>query len=79
MACEIYIPNSKETYKEFENHKAAIDNDLGELIWMELPTKKASRVKQSMKGDFTKEDMWNEYFEWLGNTALKFQDTFNKY
>ena len=79
IACEIYIPNSKETYKEFENHRDEIDNSLGRLIWMELPTKKASRIKLTRKGDFTKEDKWNEFFEWLGEAAQNFQDTFNKY
>lgn len=79
LACEIYIPNSKETYMEFENHKAEIDKELGKLIWMELPTKKASRIKQSRKGDFTKEDKWEEYFDWLGDTAIRFQEIFNKY
>ena len=48
-------------------------------IWMELPNKKASRIKQSRKGDFTKEDNWIEYFEWLSKTAILFQETFNKY
>lgn len=79
LACEVYIPNSKETYKEFETQKLAIDNELGKLIWMELPTKKASRIKQSIKGDFAKEANWSEYFDWLSKTAIKFQDTFNKY
>jgi hypothetical protein len=79
LACEVYIPNSKETFKEFENHKTEIDIQLGKLIWMELPTKKASRIKLLRKGDFTKQDKWNEYFEWLGETAIRFQDTFNKY
>ena len=46
---------------------------------MELPNKKASRIKQSRKGDFTKEDNWIEYFEWLSKTAIQFQETFNKY
>jgi len=79
LACEIYIPNSKETYKEFENQKFEIDKEIGELIWMELPTKKASRIKQSKKGDFKKEEKWDDYFGWLANTAMKFQDTFNKF
>ena len=79
LACEIYIPNSKETYKEFEKHKVGIDDELGKLIWMELPTKKASRIKQLRKGDFTKEDKWEEYFDWLGNTAIRFQEIFTKY
>ena len=46
---------------------------------MELPTKKASRIKKKTKGDFTKESKWKEQFNWLGKTAIEFQETFNKY
>lgn len=79
LACEIYIPNSKETFKQFFDNKEQIDNQINDLEWMELPTKKASRIKKKTKGDFKKEEKWDEYFEWLGKTAIEFQDTFNKY
>lgn len=42
-------------------------------------TELKSKSKQSRKGDFTKEDNWIEYFEWLSKTAIQFQETFNKY
>ena len=79
IACEIYIPNSKETFEHFYQHKNEIDQLISGLEWMELPTKKASRIKKKIKGDFYKEEKWNEYFEWLGKTALELQNTFNKY
>ena len=79
LACEIYIPNSKETFEQFYNNKEEIDEQIKGLEWMELPTKKASRIKKKMKGDFKKEEKWEEYFEWLGKTAIEFQETFNKY
>ncbi len=79
LACEIYIPNSKETFKQFFDNKEQIDSQIDDLEWMELPTKKASRIKKKTKGDFKKEKKWDEYFEWLGKTAIEFQDTFNKY
>ena len=79
LACEIYIPNSKETFKQFFDNKEQINNQINDLEWMELPTKKASRIKKKTKGDLKREEKWNEYFEWLGRTAIEFQDTFNKY
>ncbi len=79
LACEIYIPNSKKTFEQFYNHKNEIDNMLTGLEWMELPTKKASRIKKKTKGDFKNEKKWTEYFEWLGKTAIQFQEIFNKY
>ncbi len=79
LACEIYIPNSKETFEQFYNNREEINNQIEGLEWMELPTKKASRIKKKIKGDFKKEEKREEYFEWLGKTAIELQDTFNKY
>ena len=79
LACEIYISNSKETFLQFYNKKEEIDNIINDLEWMELPTKKASRIKKKTNGDFSKETKWKEYFEWLGKTAVQFQETFTKY
>ena len=79
LACEIYIPNSKETFRQFYNNKEEIDKQIVGLEWMELPARKASRIKKKTKGDFRKEEKWEEYFEWLGKTSIEFQNTFNKY
>ncbi len=79
MACEIYISNSKETFFQFNNKRAEIDKIINDLEWMELPTKKASRIKKKTKGYLRKENKWTEYFEWLAKTAVQFQETFTKY
>jgi len=46
---------------------------------MELPAKKASRIKTKIKADFKVQDKWPEYFEWLGQTATRFQEIFRRY
>lgn len=79
FACEIYIPDSQETYQTFSENNNTINTDIPQLIWMELPTKKASRIKKTLKGDFTKENKWIEYFKWLSETVLQFQETFGRY
>lgn len=79
IGCEIYIPNSQETFDSFFQNKDEIETKLKGLDWMSLPTKKASRIKLKMKGDFKKEDKWTDYFKWLGDTAILFQDIFNQY
>ncbi len=79
LGCEIYIPNSLETYQTFLNHKIEIDSKIPGLEWMDLPTKKASRIKKVIKGDLIKEDKWTEYFDWLGASAIMFQNVFSKY
>jgi hypothetical protein len=79
LACEVYIPNAKETYFEFEKFQESINQEMGKLSWLELPNKKASRIKKTRKGDFSQEENWDEYFKWMADTALKFQNTFSKY
>ena len=55
-------------------------NELGGAVeWMELPGKKASRIKVSLPGDFNAKDKWNDYFQWLLSEAEKFYKVFPKY
>ena len=79
LGCEAYISDSKETYFTFFENKEEVDSKIDGLEWMELPTKKASRVKKVFKGDLKKESNWNDHFKWLAETAVNFQETFTKY
>ncbi|SDA37115.1 protein of unknown function [Algoriphagus alkaliphilus] len=79
LGCEVYIPDSPETYQTFLKHQSEIDSRIEELDWMELPAKKASRIKKVIKGDLTKVESWPEYFKWLGEHALHFQNVFSKF
>jgi hypothetical protein len=77
---EIWIGDNKEFYHNLEQHKEEIEADLGEkLEWLELPEKKASRIKISTTGDFDNQDKWEEYFEWLLQMTEKFQRVFPKF
>lgn len=80
LGCEVYIPDSKQTYQYLLNHKEEIEKQISsKLEWMELPNKKASRIKLSTSADLEKEDKWQEYFEWMKSTAELFQKVFGKY
>lgn len=80
FATELYIPNNKELYTKLFDQKEKIENDLGEkLEWMELPEKKASRIKISTPGDLNEIEEWDHYFEWLIEKAEKFKKIFPKY
>ena len=80
FAVELYISNNKELYAHLLEKKDTIEQELGEkLEWMELPGKKASRIKASYQGDFSKEDQWETSFFWLLNVAEKFRNVFPKY
>ncbi|MFA7285380.1 MAG: DUF4268 domain-containing protein [Candidatus Paceibacterota bacterium] len=80
LGVEIYISNNKELYANILSNKDKIEGELNEkLEWMELPNKKASRIKISLKGDFENEAKWSDYFEWLLKEAEMFQLVFPKY
>jgi len=79
IGCEIYIPDAKETFHLFYKNKIEIDNKIKNLEWLELPNKKASRIKKLSKQDFKKESNWNTHFAWLTENALQFQGVFRSF
>lgn len=79
LGCEVYIPDSQEIFESFLAHKEEIESKIQGLDWMDLPTKKACRIKKVISGNIDKESKWEEYFEWLGSNAIEFQKVFSKY
>ncbi|MBK7357733.1 MAG: DUF4268 domain-containing protein [Saprospiraceae bacterium] len=77
---ELYIPDNKDLYSKLSGVKSQIEAELSEkLEWMELPEKKASRIKVSYTGYFEQEKNWETYFSWLLGVAEKFKLVFPKY
>lgn len=77
---ELYIPKDKELYQKLANHKEEIEAEIGErAIWMDLPNKKASRIRILRSGSFEDSNKWEDTFEWLISEAEKFQQVFPKY
>ncbi len=80
LGCELYIPEKKELFEKLKEHKKQIEKEVGEnLNWMELPNKKASRIKISRDADLEDKDEWDSYFEWTKTQAETFYDIFGKY
>lgn len=80
ISCEIYIPNSKKLFHELEMRKDVIHQELNQkLVWMELPTKKASRIRTFNDGNISNTDEWEKYFAWLLNEAELLQQIFSKH
>lgn len=82
LGCEIYIPDTKDLFYELKKNKNKIEKDLGEkLEWMELPEKKASRIKKwtGMENEFEDTDDWNHHFEWFIYQAENFRKVFSKH
>ena len=68
----------KEDFRTLLGEQEAIEEEMGvALEWRELPDKTVSRILLH-KSDCPLEDeeRWSEYFEWLRETAGKFNDAF---
>ncbi|MES9971410.1 MAG: DUF4268 domain-containing protein [Candidatus Thiodiazotropha sp.] len=80
ISCEIYIPDSKKLFSCLENNRHAIESELSEeLIWEELPEKKASRIKLMHEGSLSNQEQWQNYHAWLLEKVEKYQQTFEKF
>ena len=80
LGCELYIKREKRLFFALAANKEAIERECGEALeWMELPGKKASRIKVSRDADIDNEGDWDDYFKWLKQKAEKFRAIFPKY
>lgn len=80
LGCEVYIPDSKELYEKFLTQKDVIHESLGHTLdWMELPHKKACRIKLVTNGDILDETKWNDFCHWFLSQAETFASVFKKY
>lgn len=79
VGAELYISDSKELYREFHLRKEQIEAalGLGEVIWQELPEKKASRIRVYREADFSADGKQNIY-PWLVEAARRFKTVFSK-
>lgn len=79
VGCELYIPGSKELFRQFLSNKEQIEKELAlpePLEWMELPAKKASRIRAVYPCEFSDQKTWAAVFGWLIDTAVKFKRVF---
>jgi len=80
IACELYLYENNELFDYLYDKKAEIEAEIGaELDWLELRTKKASRIKLAKEAQIQDTNKWNESFEWMFNYAEKFYDVFSRY
>ncbi|RMD78709.1 MAG: DUF4268 domain-containing protein [Lentisphaerae bacterium] len=80
IRCEIYVSDSKATFKKFFEHREEIEKTIGEkLLWREMPRHKASRIVLKRKADIRDEGDWENQFRWLMENAEKFSKAFGKY
>ena len=73
------INDSKELFHALAEKEEEIEKEIGhKLEWMELPGKKASRIKLSTHADLSSKDDWEKHLAWLTETSEKFQKAFMK-
>ena len=79
VGCELYIPGSKELFQSFFSCKEQIEKELGiadPLEWMDLPAKKASRIRAVRPFQFADAGTWDSAFAWLTDAASRFKRVF---
>lgn len=80
ITCSVYMPDAIDLFNKFSDNKKAIEDELEfTLDWEELVGKKATRIKKVYKANISEQENWNDYFNWLQNTAQKFSKVFPKY
>ncbi len=80
LSCELNIKERKDLFRWLNEHKEEIEGEMEErLDWMELPNKKASRIKITTDASFEDTSKWELSFNWLKTQGEKFQRVFQKY
>ncbi len=79
ITCQLYIPDSKETYFEFESRKITVEEQLGyKLQWNLMEDKKASIIEIATKFDYRNIEEWNKQFSWFLEKAEDFKRVFGR-
>lgn len=79
IGVEVYIPDNKERYKLFLEHKIEIESHVGSALdWRDDANKKACRIVMRRDGDLSRQDAWNQYFEWMKVNSLKLLRAFRE-
>lgn len=72
LGAEIYIPDDKDKFAMFKEHAQEIEKMIGEKVeWREAT--KATRIITLHSCDISKEEQWDDAFNWLMDKALVFK------
>ncbi len=80
VGVELYIPDAKALFAKLLSHREEIEKELGAgAQWMELPGKKASRIRYVTEGTLEDTGSWESRFAWLVERAEALQRVLPKY
>lgn len=72
LGAEIYIPDDKDKFAMFKEHAQEIEKMIGEKVeWREAT--KATRIITLHSCDISKEEQWDDAFNWLMDKAFVFK------
>ena len=77
LGCTLYMRASDPALGMLKLEKDAIETELGQTDWQELPTKRAGRIAQYREANVGERAMWPEYFDWLCERAEAFHRVFS--
>lgn len=78
IGAEIYIPDDKEKFAMFKEHKEQIKQLVGNKVeWREAT--KATRIITLLSCDISDENKWQQAIEWLLKKAVVFKDIAKKF
>jgi len=79
MGCELWIDNDKDLFHYLQEHKAEIEKEIKETAnWVDAPVASRVVIKKSVNDIFSEKEM-NDYFSWLYEKTVLFQQVFGKY
>ncbi len=80
LTIKLYIGNSKEYFKFFENKKLEIEEEIGSLLeWKNLESNKSSMIMKTTEFNIYDRDSWDDSINYLLLEIPKFINTFKKH
>ena len=79
IGCELYIrhpQHSKKAFAMLHAQKDAIESEIGQLDWQELPHRRDCRIVQYRAGDIEDRSQWPDQHAWLLSRLEAFRRTF---
>lgn len=82
LGCELYLPGrfgATAIFEALQQDKDALEAELGELDWQDLPDAKACRIADYKHAlNIEDREQWPELFEWLKDRAEAFKRGFGQ-
>ncbi len=80
LKVQMNISEDKSMFYEWQKKKAEIESEVGiKLNWQELPDCKSSLISADKQVDFSNKETWQQQFDWIMDTTIKFKKAFKKY